>query len=237
MDAGQFIFEGDELTAMLDFEFVVLGDRHVDFAALRSRDRFEEIGDLPQFYKLYEARGGLPVDLDQVRYQKVAFTMYATFEVAHELVHPSSKADYHEYLRWHTGGPKTALEDIADILGIDLEPYERPAAGRSRYAGALQAIEGAVETLPAPDEYTTYRRDKLGMALRHLIRREAYHSAFEREYLDDVADLIGRRSVDEWDCDVQLEAFVKTAGPECDERLIRLLYRRAQRMMILLAEE
>ena len=37
MDAGQFIFEGNELTAMLDFELVSVGDRHTDFSALRSR--------------------------------------------------------------------------------------------------------------------------------------------------------------------------------------------------------
>jgi aminoglycoside phosphotransferase (APT) family kinase protein len=237
MDAGQFIFEGSELTAMLDFEFVGVGDRHVDFAALRTRNRFELIGELEAFYKLYEARGGRPIDLDRVRYQSVAFSLFTPLEVAEDLANPRSAADYHEYLTWHAGSIKDALEDLHEILRLELEPYALPPAARSRDAVTLDAAEAVLAQLPAPDDYAAYRRDKLGMALRFLMRRQAHRTALEREYLADVADLTGRRPADEWDADVQLEAFVQAAGPELDLPILRLLYRRACRLTALIAEE
>jgi aminoglycoside phosphotransferase (APT) family kinase protein len=236
MDAGQFIFEGDELTAMLDFEFVGVGDRHVDFAALRTRDQFEQIGPLEAFYKLYEARGGKPVDLDRVRYQSVAFSLFTPLEVADDLARPRDAADYHEYLTWHFTSIKDALDDMAEILHLDLEPYELPPAGRSRAGVALEAVAHVLSAMPAPDDYSAYRRDKLGMAVRFLTRKETFRSALEREYLDDLEALLGRRPVDDWDGDVRLEAFVQTAGPEFDERLLRLLYRRAKRLALLIAD-
>jgi aminoglycoside phosphotransferase (APT) family kinase protein len=234
MDAGQFIFEGDELTAMLDFEFFVIGDRHVDFAALRSRDRFEQIGDLESFYRLYEARGGRPVELDRVLFQRVAFVMYAPLEVAEELARPATAADYHEYLRWHVHGTKVALEDIALIRGFELAPYALPPRAESRDSYALEAIAASALEIPASDEYAAYRRDKLDVAARFLALRAAYRPALEAEYLADVAALTGELCASEWDGDVHLEAFVNSVGPEYDERLLRLLHRRALRSMILL---
>jgi hypothetical protein len=58
----------------------------------------------------------------------------------------------------------------------------------------------------------------------------AYRPALEAEYLADVAALCAS----EWDADVHLEAFVNSVGPEHDERLLRLLHRRALRTMSLL---
>jgi hypothetical protein len=230
MDAGQFLFEGDELTTLLDFEFVVVGDRHVDFAALRSRDTFEQIGDLESFYQLYEARGGRPVDRDKVLFQRAAFVMYAPLEVAEELARPHEAEDYLEYLRWHVHGTRTAMEDIAQILKLELEPYSLPEPVRSRYAAEMQAVAAGIAKSGAADDYAVYHRDKLAKTARHLALRETYAAALEREYLADVKALTGRVAASEWDADVLMEGFVHAAGPEMDEPLLRLLHRRATRM-------
>jgi len=234
MDAGQFIFEGDELTAMLDFEFVVVGDRHVDFAALRTRDRFEAIGDLDSFFDLYEARGGRPVDRDRVHFQHIPFAMYAVLEVAAELASPRSAADYFEYLRWHVDGTQTALGDIADLTGVELQPYVLPAPAQTRFGVALEAIDASLSTLAAADKFAAYQKFRLGMALEFLGLWESHRPAFEREYLADVARVTGIAATDEWDCEVKLEAFVQAADPQWDARLVRLLHRRGQRVRALI---
>jgi aminoglycoside phosphotransferase (APT) family kinase protein len=232
MDAGQFIYEGDELTAMLDFEFVAVGDRHVDFAALRTRDAFEQIGDLEAFYRLYENRGGRPLDRRRVQFQHIPFVMYAPLEVAEELVRPQDAADHYEYFRWHAHGLQTAIEDIARFTGVELAPYAPPPPAPSRYALGLQALAASAEKIAPAEDYSAYQQEKVGMAARYFALREAWASAFEHEYLDDIAALLGRRAAGEWEADLALEAFVQAAGPELDAPLLRLLHRRARRLML-----
>jgi len=235
MDAGQFIYEGDTLTAMLDFEFVVVGDRHVDFAALITRDRFEPLGDLETFYQLYEARGGRPIDRRRVAFQHIPFAMYAPLEVAAELARPLEAPDHYEYFRWHVSGLQTAIEDIARYTGVTLAPYEPPAAALSRHALGLQGLAAMAETIAAEGEASIYRREKqekVAMAARYFAAREAWRAMFEREYLAEVAELTGTRASDEWEADVALEAFVQSAGPELDAPLLKLLHRRARRLAL-----
>src|SRR5690606_27072522 len=45
-DAGQFLFDDDGLTGLIDFELAYIGDWAADLAALRTRDLSEPIGDL-----------------------------------------------------------------------------------------------------------------------------------------------------------------------------------------------
>jgi aminoglycoside phosphotransferase (APT) family kinase protein len=232
MDAGQFIFDGDELTAMLDFEFVVVGDRHVDFAALITRDNFEPLGDLESLYQLYEARGGRPIDRRRVLFQHISFIMYAPLEVAEELARPLQAADHYEYFRWHAHGLQTAIEDIAKYSGVELAPYAPPEPAKSRYALGLQALAASAGKIAPADDYSAYHQEKVGMAARYFALRDAWGPAFEREYLGDVAELTGERPASEWDADLLMERFVQAAGPELDAPLMRLLHRRARRLML-----
>jgi aminoglycoside phosphotransferase (APT) family kinase protein len=232
MDAGQFVFEGDELTAMLDFEFVVVGDRHVDFAALITRDGFEPLGDLESLYRLYEARGGRPIDRRRVLFQHIPFIMYAPLEVAEELARPLEAADHYEYFRWHAHGLQTAIEDIARYTGVELAPYVPPEPAPSRHALALEALAVAAGKIRPADDYSAYHQEKLGMAARYAALREAWAGAFQAEYLAEVEELTGRRAAGEWEADLMLEAFVQTAGPELDVPLLKLLHRRARRLML-----
>jgi aminoglycoside phosphotransferase (APT) family kinase protein len=232
MDAGQFIFEGDELTAMLDFEFVAVGDRHVDFAALKTRDTFEQIGDLETFYQLYERRGGRAIDRRRTAFQHIPFVMYAPLEVAEELGKPAAASDHYEYFRWHADGLQTALEDIADYVGLELPPYTPPPLAKSWGVLALEGLAATVDRINTADVYSAYRQEKAGMTARYCAYREAWAPAFQQEYLSDIAELTGQKAQSEWEADAVLEKFVRSAGPELDAPLIRLLFRRARRLKL-----
>ena len=56
----------------------------------------------------------------------------------------------------------------------------------------------------------------------------------EAEYLDEIAGLTGTRPRDAWEGDIQLEHFVRSAGPELDGPLLQLLYRRTQRVYLIM---
>ena len=231
VDAGQFIFEGDQLTSMLDFELACVGDRHVDMAALRTRDRFEMIGDLEAFYQLYEKKSGFKLDRARIAFQWVTFALLTPLQIAHYLAHPEDGAQYHQWFGSHAALMDDCLRDIARIDGVTLERYRTPQTPRDRWSLLVGALANVVDALPAADEYETYRRNDLAMGLRMVQEHDALRSALEREYLDDVEALIGRRPGDPWDADVQLEAFVQSAGPELDAAILRLLFRRNERVL------
>ena len=237
MDAGQFIFEGNELTAMLDFELVSVGDRHTDFSALRSRERVEGFDDPEGFYKLCEARGSRPINIDHVRFQHIAFSLFTPLQIADDLARPKDQEDYHEYLIWHAISLKDAREGIAESMGIALEPYALPAPVSTRYCNSLEALDTMVQSLGTDDEFAAYRKDKIRLALRYLRRAEGVRETFASEYVRETADLIGRRPDSEGEASEMLVAFIAEAGPEHDEALLRLLHRQVKRQAAILADE
>lgn len=234
VDAGQFLFEDERLTGMVDLELTCIGDRHIDFAALRTRDRMEEIGDLEAFYALYEERGGLALDRDRIAFHWVTFAMMVPLQIANNLAHPEGNAQYHEYMGWHARAMDDALRDIARITGADLPAYRLPPAQSDRLAALFAAMVTVVADMPATDDYGEYRRQDLSLALKYGLDHVARRTAFEREYLDELEALIGCRPATVIDGDEQLCRFIASAGPDQDGPILAALHRRNLRVNLVL---
>ena len=230
VDAGQFMFEDRTLTGMVDFELVGVGDRHVDMAALRTRDRLEEIGDLESFYDLYHARGGIELDRSRIAFHWVTFAMLTPLQIAHQIAHPEGETKYHEYTGWHARAIDDAIKDVARLVGVELEDYQLPEPRPDRAGHLMRAMTAVVDAMPAADDYDTYRRFDLGLAVRYLADHAARRGAMESEYLDEIEALTGQRPRDAWDGDVRLAEFVQTAPAELDGPILQILHRRNQRV-------
>lgn len=238
-DAGQFLFEDDRLTAMMDFELSALGDPLVDLAALRIRGQWEDLGDLPDFYRLYEEVSGRRVDLQKVRFHTAAFSLSGALGsqicVEEFFVNPSPNADYVEYRSWVTWELKQALEAIGEYLGIALPQLDVPANEQTRMSEALFAMQAALDASEVHTEIGAYRNRVQQWIVAHLKLQDNVGAAFEQAYLSDAADLLGHRPDTPREADELLEAFVLNAGPEHDEALLRLLHRETCRQAYLLA--
>jgi hypothetical protein len=160
--------------------------------------------------------------------------MLTPLQVADALAHPENAAQYHEYFCWHEHTIVDAIKDIARIIGVKLEPYRLPDPRPDRLGYLLRALAAKVEAMPAEDDYAAYLRFDLASALKFLRDEAAVRTEIEREYLDEVEALIGRRPENTWDGDVQLTRFVQSAGPEHDEAILRILHRRNQRALQLM---
>jgi aminoglycoside phosphotransferase (APT) family kinase protein len=237
MDAGQFIFEGDELTAMIDFEFVCLGDRHTDFAALRTREKIEGFDDPESFYRLYEERGGAPVDIDRVRFQHIAFSLFTPLEIAHDRAHPRTAVDYHEYLIWHVISMKDALEGIAETIGATLDSYTLPVADESVHAPSFDALDAMAGAMEASDKIGAYRQEKVRLIGRYMRRVDAHGRQIADEYVADVVALTGAAVASEIEANRQLEHFVQQAPEAIDEAVLRVLHRQVMRQAAVLSDE
>lgn len=70
---GNFLYEDDRVTALLDWELVHYGDPMADLAMLAIRMLFQGFVPLPQAFAAYEAAGGHRVDLPRLIYWRLLF--------------------------------------------------------------------------------------------------------------------------------------------------------------------
>jgi hypothetical protein len=237
VDAGQFIFEGDRLTAMLDFEFATLGDYHVDLAALRLRNRLERIGDLTQLYRMYARRSGRVVDPQRIRYHTVIKGVLPPMHMAGNLGAPTTAVDYLQWAIWYTVWLRIALESIAEIKGWAAEKFVPPNAVASpRQAVVFDATEMDIEAAPADNAVARFQKSKTRRAVRYLRRAELYQPVLEQRYFEDVRSLTGAAPVSWSEADALLENYVLSAPPDEDERVLRILWRYLLGQCFLLAD-
>lgn len=236
VDAGQFIFDGNRLTAMLDFEFAALGDYHTDLATLRLRNRMEYIGDIDDIYRQYAARGGLPVDPDRIRYHTVIKGVLPPMQMAGNLGKPISRMDYYQYSIWNAVWLRIAFESIAEMKGWQAEVFSPPQhRAESRSDVVLEAMEISFETAQTSDEMALYQRNKNLRTMKYLRRLDAWQLVLEGRYLADVEQVTGHKPRNWREADTLLEAHVLAAPPEEDERLVRLFWRQLLGQCFLLA--
>ena len=237
VDAGQFIFEGDRLTAMLDFEFVALGDYHSDLAVLRLRNRMERIGDLDSIYRQYAERSGFVVDFDRIRYHTVIHGVIPPMHMAENLGKPIADMDYVQYSTWNAVWLRVALESIAEINNWEPEIFEPPQLeNATRYSAVVDAMEVDFTRQQPGDELGRYQRDKNLRTLRFLRRTEAFQPAFEQAYLEDVSAITGSAPTNWYEADLVLEQYILEVGPEQDEALLRIFWRQLLRQCFLLSD-
>ena len=68
---GNFLFEGDRMTALLDWELAHVGDPMEDLAWFSMRAVMEPVPDFPARIRAYEAAAGRPVDTGRILYHRV----------------------------------------------------------------------------------------------------------------------------------------------------------------------
>ncbi len=229
-DAGQFLFEAGRVTAVIDLELATLGDPLADLGALRSRDVSEPLGDLSHAYRRYAEQTGEPIDLAALHFHSVRFALNTPLAVAPLCKKPPPGLDYAQYLCWNLVYGRLALEIIADVEGIALEPPEVSDGGDPRHAAVHEALLSMLDATRA-EHYETNAAYRIAQYLRELDRRG---EGVLSQDLDEAGELLGRRPATRAEADTELERRVLAAPPEREADLVRLLYRRNLRQESLL---
>lgn len=234
-DSGQFVFADGRVTAVLDLELAHLGDPAEDLAGLRTRDLSEPLGDLRRAFATYERVTGAPVDRRLVDYHTVRFALVTPLAIARLVAAPPTGVDLVQYLCWYHVYGRAALEVIAHMQGIALEPPDLPDPAPTRYAVAHDTLVAALRPDAGAEGYAAYRSDAALRLAEYLRRADRFGAALLADDLDEAAVLLGRRPRDATDADAALEALVARAGPEHDAEIVRHLHRRTLRQEHLLA--
>lgn len=231
-DAGNFIFEGSRVTALLDFELACLGDPLADLGALRARDLSEPLGDLRPGLARYAEKTGQPIDEAALDFYTIRFGLQTPMAVAAIVRNCPKGTNLAQFLGWYLVYGRVPCELIAHRNGVTVEPPSLPPPERTRQSGAHDFL---VDVLGGEGRGKTYELDVALRVAQYLRRADVYGPQLEAEDLDEVAELLGRRPSSWEEADEALEAFVLEAPPELDGPLARYFVRRCLREESLLA--
>jgi hypothetical protein len=228
-DSGQFHHADGRVVAVLDVELAHIGDPMMDLAGFRQRDSILHYGDMRRLYDVYERGGGVRVDLEAVQHHHFAFTLSNQLVFHSALAAPAPESDYMTNLQWCCETNLFAIEALAEIVGIELEPVAVPEGRVSYGAVGFGHLVHQLRSIAAADEFEQYRLRGAFRLSRHLERVDEVGDACVAADLDDLQALLGRRP-DSWqDGDAALEAFVLSDDGVHDEKLVALFHRRLWR--------
>ena len=231
-DSGQFLFEGDRVTALLDMETGYLGDPLADLGGLLCRDLGEPLGELAPAIQRYKELSGREFDLDVVRFHGLRFNICTPLVMAHFVAGAQPEVDHAMYVAWSIVWGRAALAGMAELMRIELpeiEAYEVPVSVRGpAYESLVRQIED-LKAEVADDEARAYEFDRPLRQARALERADALGPVFDAIEREEIGALLGHSVEGLAEADAELEALVLEAGPERDAEFLRYFYRRTLR--------
>jgi aminoglycoside phosphotransferase (APT) family kinase protein len=233
-DSGQLMHRDGRVVALLDLELAHIGDPLMDLAGLRMRDTVIGFGDLGRLYRVYAEVSGTDIDLDAIEYFHFAFALTTQLALQGASSSPGPETDLMTYRHWCSESNLYAIEALAGLLGVVLEPPEMPAAEMSPVATAHQHLVQSLRRLEAADDFGRYQLRSAFRLARHLERYDEIGSAVLEADLDELAPILGHRPSTWEDSEVELERFVLQAGSDTDADLVRLFHGRLHRRRMLL---
>lgn len=235
-DCCQFLADGREVTAVIDFEIGHLGDHLHDLACFRGRHPVENLGDVPALFRHYEQALGETLDIDAIAYHTVAFLGIGYFAPLFALDETGPGGDWVESEVQCAFIGRRCVEALAEILDIDLEDLALPAPRASPTEEmALAKLLADVNRLPLGETFAGWQRGVLASIPAWLLGQARYRRWAEDADLAEITALVGRTSPDLAEADRALDTFVQEAGPEQDAALVRLFHRRLLRQCLIIA--
>ena len=145
---GNFLFEGDRVTALLDWELVHYGDPMADLAMLCLRMLFQGFVPLPEAFAAYQAAGGYPVNLKRLRFWRLLFQTGFARRSRYDDPDAPPPPNLGMNLVYSTIHRRVLSEALADAADVALPqvalPEALPGAHDHSYSIALDDIRNTI---------------------------------------------------------------------------------------------
>jgi aminoglycoside phosphotransferase (APT) family kinase protein len=235
-DAGQFMFEGDRVTGLIDFEVSSFGDPAAELAGLRIRDTAEPLGDISALIDHYERLTGDRISKKLIEYHTAGFCGVNGFLLWPLAFASSPEQDYVAYMQFAVSATRFSISAMAEHDGITLVDPDLPKARQTGFDEAGRKLVAQMEALPGGTAAADYQRESAAALARYLRRWATYGAEVAAADMNDVEQLLGRRFDDGDAAMAALDAFVTDAGPQEDARLTQHFHRWLKRQNFLLRD-
>ncbi len=228
---GNFLFDGNRVTSVIDWEWAHLGDPMEDLGNICVREFWNPSGGLTGLMGRYERHSGLKVDLAAVRYYRVQQNVRGMIPIAERTVVANLREPQAWYLAYRYIGDRSTLESMAESLGIEIGTVEMPRDEGVTDPLALAAdFANENDVRPAlTNPFARARALEVSVLIQCMERVQRLGPQIRRADLDELSELLGRRVGTAAEGNAALDAAVRERRLD-DERLIRFFGRRCFRL-------
>ena len=234
---GQFLFNAEKITAIVDWEFCHWGDPMEDLAMIRARDLVTPFGDLRQRFARYSELSGIALNMPALKYYSVRAMLNTPLGLIGVVQNPHHKADMAEYLSWHLLYKRATMEVLAEALGVKLQQSHFPEAQQSSYSSLYEVMltNLSKEHLPTiVDSYQAYRLSGMIRLAKYLQNVEKYRADMDRIEIAEIAKLTGKYFASRLEADQALNDLIQNNWRAFQYQLVEYLFHRSAREEFLL---
>jgi aminoglycoside phosphotransferase (APT) family kinase protein len=234
---GNFLYEGDRVKAILDWELAHWSDPMDDIAWLSLRAVQEPFTHFPDRLREYEQLSGNRVHAGRVRYFRVFAELRIVVMGHGRRQQRSTKGEVGNGLIYGALHHRLLVETLADVMGEKLERFELPRAAPRDHAWYFDAALEQIRDVIVPrstDPFVVLRAKGIARLLKHLKECDRFAAVYDEQELGDLAELLGTRPAS---IDAGRSALVPLVRERAlsDERLLRYFHRWTTRRTALAA--
>ena len=209
---GNFLFQGDRVTALVDWEFAHIGDPMEDLAWLSMRSVFEGFEDFTTRIEEYEALVGSPVELGRIRFHRVS-VQFKVAIIRHRANNdPNPTGDVANGLISRVTNRRLLLEALVDAQGSALPEPTLPEVPPSDqdwvYEATLRMLRNDVVDRTS-DEYVVTKAKSIARLVKYLRAVDRHGSAFDQLELNALRSTVGDDIVDREEGRRRLSALIR----------------------------
>lgn len=224
-DSGQFMYEENRLTGLIDFEVSYIGDPAAEFAGMRLRDTTEPLGDISELCDYYESLTGDRISKAAIEYHSAGFAATNSMLMWPIILEPASDHDLIAYLQFTIATSRWGLSGMAEFAGIKPTDPDEPIASEVAFASVTPHLLRSLEAVKSDDETLQYQMSGAADLARYLDRCNRFGASILSADLADTEALTGETVRTREQADAAVDTFVRQAGPEYDNRLIEHFHR------------
>ena len=191
---GNFLFSGNKVAALIDWELTHLGDPMEDLAQIWVRSLIQPFVPIGEVFAAYEEATGGQVDLAKVKFHRLYFQLSFSVPSAAAAAAPGSIVGATgTSLLFGTMHRRIMVRSVADLAGVALTDPEIPALEpdwTDRYfATALDDLQSDI--VPAAgNQRASAKAKELARLVKFWRRRASYGTQFDAAELAEIKALV-----------------------------------------------
>jgi aminoglycoside phosphotransferase (APT) family kinase protein len=190
-----FMFDGDEVSAVIDLEWGHFGDPLEDIGNFCVREFWNPSGGLDGLFHLYEQVSGIPYTKSAAQYYRVQQNVRGMIPIHYITVNAHPRESVAWFLCYRYVGDRATCESIAEAAGVTVERPEMPTEAGERdilAEAAAYAVDNDVQP-HLTDLFGKSRANDVKVLVQVMDRKRRYGAALETIECDELGALLGTR--------------------------------------------
>jgi aminoglycoside phosphotransferase (APT) family kinase protein len=225
-----FMFQGDRVSSVIDWELGHWGDPMEDLGNIVVREFWNPSGGLKGLFDLYAAESGIPYTRFAAQYYAVHQNVRGMIPIHAVCAHAHPRESLAWYLCYRYVGDRSTCEMIAQAMEIPISKPPMPEGeGESDVLAEAALYAQTNDVGPAiGDAFARSRAKDVATLVACMDRRRRYGQALERIEQDALFELLGKRPATGEEGVRALDAAIRSRALP-DEKVVPYLTQRAYR--------